>query len=207
MAHGEAEESKVYPRSSARTRSTRRRPSTGRRSTTRATRRCCRCSRRPSCTTRLQQRLHEFSETLLHHLDEEERDILNPAREDVSDEDRATARCRLARRAQPDARRGLRQPGAGARARRQLREDLLLTSWIADTRPLRNRALPAALDRQHRHGRRRPAHRGGGAGTDLRGDRLLGVRRPHRRLRPGPARRLRARGAAPSPTSSTGARC
>ena len=33
--------------------------------------------------------VHEFSETLLHHLDEEERDILNPAREDVSEEDRA----------------------------------------------------------------------------------------------------------------------
>jgi hemerythrin superfamily protein len=33
--------------------------------------------------------LHEFSETLLHHLDEEERDILNPAREEVSAEDRA----------------------------------------------------------------------------------------------------------------------
>jgi triphosphoribosyl-dephospho-CoA synthetase len=33
--------------------------------------------------------LHEFSETLLHHLDEEERDILNPAREDVSDAERA----------------------------------------------------------------------------------------------------------------------
>jgi hemerythrin-like domain-containing protein len=33
--------------------------------------------------------LHEFSETLLHHLDEEERDILNPAREDVSEEERA----------------------------------------------------------------------------------------------------------------------
>ena len=33
--------------------------------------------------------LHEFSETLLHHLDEEERDILNPARTDVSEEDRA----------------------------------------------------------------------------------------------------------------------
>ena len=32
--------------------------------------------------------LHEFSETLLHHLDEEERDILNPAREDVSEQDR-----------------------------------------------------------------------------------------------------------------------
>ena len=32
--------------------------------------------------------LHEFSETLLHHLDEEEREILNPAREDVSQEDR-----------------------------------------------------------------------------------------------------------------------
>ena len=32
--------------------------------------------------------VHEFSETLLHHLDEEERDILNPAREDVSEEDR-----------------------------------------------------------------------------------------------------------------------
>ena len=35
------------------------------------------------------QHLHEFSETLLHHLDEEERDILNPAREDVTDEERA----------------------------------------------------------------------------------------------------------------------
>ncbi len=33
--------------------------------------------------------IHEFSETLLHHLDEEERDILNPARTDVSDDDRA----------------------------------------------------------------------------------------------------------------------
>ena len=37
----------------------------------------------------LQRHLHEFSETLLHHLDEEERDILNPAREDVSADDRA----------------------------------------------------------------------------------------------------------------------
>lgn len=33
--------------------------------------------------------LHEFSETLLHHLDEEERDILNPAREEVAEEERA----------------------------------------------------------------------------------------------------------------------
>jgi hemerythrin HHE cation binding domain-containing protein len=33
--------------------------------------------------------IHELSETLLHHLDEEERDILNPAREDVSEQDRA----------------------------------------------------------------------------------------------------------------------
>jgi len=33
--------------------------------------------------------IHEFSETLLHHLDEEERDILNPARTDVGDDDRA----------------------------------------------------------------------------------------------------------------------
>ncbi len=32
--------------------------------------------------------VHEFSETLLHHVDEEERDILNPAREDVSQADR-----------------------------------------------------------------------------------------------------------------------
>lgn len=32
--------------------------------------------------------LHEFSETLMHHLDEEEREILNPAREDVSQADR-----------------------------------------------------------------------------------------------------------------------
>jgi len=36
------------------------------------------------------ENLHEFSETLLHHLDEEERDILNPAREDVTDDDRAS---------------------------------------------------------------------------------------------------------------------
>jgi hemerythrin HHE cation binding domain-containing protein len=33
--------------------------------------------------------IHELSETLLHHLDEEERDILNPAREDVPDEERS----------------------------------------------------------------------------------------------------------------------
>lgn len=33
--------------------------------------------------------IHEFSETLLHHLDEEERDILNPARTDISADDRA----------------------------------------------------------------------------------------------------------------------
>lgn len=34
------------------------------------------------------QAIHEFSETLLHHLDEEERDILNPAREDVAADER-----------------------------------------------------------------------------------------------------------------------
>jgi len=33
--------------------------------------------------------IHEFSETLLHHLDEEERDILNPARTDVGADVRA----------------------------------------------------------------------------------------------------------------------
>ena len=33
--------------------------------------------------------LHELSETLLHHLDEEERDILNPARDEVTDDERA----------------------------------------------------------------------------------------------------------------------
>jgi hypothetical protein len=33
--------------------------------------------------------IHELSEVLHHHLDEEERDILNPAREDVGDGDRA----------------------------------------------------------------------------------------------------------------------
>jgi hemerythrin superfamily protein len=32
--------------------------------------------------------IHEFSETLLHHLDEEERDILNPAREEVAADER-----------------------------------------------------------------------------------------------------------------------
>ncbi len=35
------------------------------------------------------QAIHELSETLLHHLDEEERDILNPARTDVSEDERA----------------------------------------------------------------------------------------------------------------------
>jgi len=33
--------------------------------------------------------LHEFSETLTHHLDEEERDVLNPARTEVSAAERA----------------------------------------------------------------------------------------------------------------------
>ena len=32
--------------------------------------------------------IHELSESLLHHLDEEERDILNPARDDVSASER-----------------------------------------------------------------------------------------------------------------------
>ena len=82
------------------------------------------------------EHLHEFSETLLHHLDEEERDILNPAREDVSRGGPRPARRGLARRAQPDARRGLRQRGAGARARRRLLRSLEIV--LADTRPLRN---------------------------------------------------------------------
>ena len=34
-------------------------------------------------------KLHELSEALSHHLDEEERDVLNPARTDVDDETRA----------------------------------------------------------------------------------------------------------------------
>ncbi|MFK4085262.1 hemerythrin domain-containing protein [Kribbella sp. NPDC020789] len=36
------------------------------------------------------EKLHELSEALSHHLDEEERDVLNPARTDVSDETRHT---------------------------------------------------------------------------------------------------------------------
>ena len=80
--------------------------------------------------------------------------------------------------------------GAGARARRRLLKLGRPRRHPATPQP----ALPAALDRQHRHGRRRPAHRGGGAGADLRADRLLGVRRADRCLRPGPARRLRALG-------------
>ncbi len=40
-------------------------------------------------TTEFSDSIHELSETLLHHLDEEERDILNPAREDLSADDRA----------------------------------------------------------------------------------------------------------------------
>ncbi|MFC9688790.1 hemerythrin domain-containing protein [Kribbella sp. NPDC056951] len=36
------------------------------------------------------KKLHELSEALTHHLDEEERDVLNPARTDVSDETRHT---------------------------------------------------------------------------------------------------------------------
>ena len=63
---------------------------------------------------------------------------------------------------------------------------------VADTRPFQNDALQAAVDREHRHGHRGPAHGGGGAGADLRRDRVVGVRRAHRCLRPGAARRLRA---------------
>ena len=55
-------------------------------------------------------------------------------------------------------------------------------------------ALPAALDRQHRHRRRCPADRGRGPGADLHDHRLLGVRRADRCLRTRPARRLRALG-------------
>ncbi len=36
------------------------------------------------------KQLHELSEALTHHLDEEERDVLNPARTDVSEEVRRT---------------------------------------------------------------------------------------------------------------------
>ncbi len=39
-------------------------------------------------TSVFSQDLHEFSETLMHHLDEEERTILNPARTDVSEAER-----------------------------------------------------------------------------------------------------------------------
>ncbi len=35
------------------------------------------------------EKLHELSEALSHHLDEEERDVLNPARADIDDETRA----------------------------------------------------------------------------------------------------------------------
>ncbi|WP_433169437.1 hemerythrin domain-containing protein [Kribbella sp. CA-247076] len=34
------------------------------------------------------EKLHELSESLSHHLDEEERDVLNPARTDISEETR-----------------------------------------------------------------------------------------------------------------------
>src|SRR4051794_19687080 len=34
------------------------------------------------------EKLHELSEALSHHLDEEERDVLNPARTDVSEQER-----------------------------------------------------------------------------------------------------------------------
>ena len=69
-----------------------------------------------------------------------------------------------------------------------------MRSFLADTPPLQEPALPPAVDGQHRHGRRRAADRGRGPGPDLRAHRLLGVRRPHRCLRPGPAGRLRAVG-------------
>lgn len=36
------------------------------------------------------QKLHELSEALTHHLDEEERDVLNPARTDVAEDVRRT---------------------------------------------------------------------------------------------------------------------
>jgi iron-sulfur cluster repair protein YtfE (RIC family) len=36
------------------------------------------------------EKLHELSEALSHHLDEEERDVLNPARTDITEEVRRT---------------------------------------------------------------------------------------------------------------------
>ena len=152
------------PSSSARTRSTRRRPSTARRSTRRATRPCSRCSR-PS---------ELYDEDVQRATPRVQRDAAAPPRRGGARHPEPgargrhrrgprPARCRLAGRAQPHARRGLRQPGAGARARRRL-----LKSVLRGHPAPPQRALPAPLDRQHRHGRRRPAHRGGGAGADLR---------------------------------------
>ncbi len=90
VAHGEAEESQVYPRLA-------RRNAIGKEEAEHGEK-----EHREGYETLLplleatelydeaySHHVHELSETLLHHLDEEERDILNPAREDVSEPDRA----------------------------------------------------------------------------------------------------------------------
>ena len=64
VAHGEAEESQVYPQLERRDAIDEEEAEHG------------------------EKEHQEGYETLLHHLDEEERDILNPAREDVTEEDR-----------------------------------------------------------------------------------------------------------------------
>ena len=76
------------------------------------------------------ENLHEFSETLLHHLDEEERDILNPAREDVSEQDRARIGAAWLAERNRMLEEGCGSTRAGARARREV----LKASWPTPAR-------------------------------------------------------------------------
>ena len=92
------------------------------------------------------QAIHEFSDTWLHHLDEEEREILNPARIHVTDADRARLGAAWA-----DERNRLLDAGCGSSRVRRLvqgHRDL--------TRPRRPRVARAdrALDRSRRVARR-----------------------------------------------------
>ena len=68
-------------------------------------------------------------------------------------------------------------------------------------------AVPAAVHRQRGVQLRLPVHRGRRTGADVPADRLVALGRPAGRRRAGPAGRLRASGAARSPTRWTGASC
>ena len=120
-AHGDAEESKVYPQLERKDAIEDEEAEHGEQEHREIYEALLPLLEAPTSTTRsFSHAVHELSETLQHHLDEEERDILNPAREDVASHERGHARGGLGDAPQRPARGGgLRQPRAGPGARRR----------------------------------------------------------------------------------------